>query len=140
MTPCKFNNCENKAKARGLCEGHYQQQRRGRSLAPLQRRAKNGSGMGKAEQQRRERYGLWPEQFQALIEKQNGKCAICSTEDPGGHGDWHVDHDHSCCDYKGSCGKCVRGLLCQRCNIGLGYFQDNNNYLQSAINYLSRSL
>jgi len=34
-----------------------------------------------------------------------------------------VDHNHACCPEKRSCGKCRRGLLCLRCNIGLGYIE-----------------
>ena len=35
----------------------------------------------------------------------------------------HIDHDHSCCPGKGSCGQCVRGALCARHNVYLGYLE-----------------
>lgn len=83
------------------------------------------------------RYGLTIAEFDALVAKQDGKCAICGTDDPGGNGVWHVDHDHSCCTgRKISCGRCVRGLLCNRCNIGLGNFKDNPDVLRAAVSYL----
>lgn len=67
------------------------------------------------------RYGLTLETFDALLSAQGGCCAICGTDDPGGVGAWHVDHDHSCCsEAKGSCGRCVRGLLCMKCNHRVG--------------------
>lgn len=85
------------------------------------------------------RYGLTDAQFEAMIRDQGGRCAICSTNQPGGSGVWHIDHDHRCCgERRKSCGKCVRGLLCSRCNIGLGNFGDDPKVLESAIAYLQR--
>jgi len=75
-----------------------------------------------------------------LLREQDG-CAICHTWEPGTGpgGGWTIDHDHSCCPQKGrSCGKCVRGVLCQPCNRGLGQFRDNIDRLKSAVNYLER--
>lgn len=42
-------------------------------------------------------------------------CGICGAKSEA------LDHDHKCC--KDGCPNCVRGGLCRRCNIGLGYFE-----------------
>jgi len=83
------------------------------------------------------RYGLTPDDFDELVRAQGGTCAICGVGSAGGQGVWHVDHDHACCSgRKKSCGKCIRGLLCSRCNIGLGNFKEDPNVLRQAIAYL----
>ena len=82
------------------------------------------------------RYGLTLESFAALLAAQDGKCKICGTTEPGGQGRWHVDHDHACCPRKSSCGKCIRGLLCTHCNIGIGNFADSPEHLRAAASYL----
>lgn len=67
------------------------------------------------------RYNLTAEQYDDLVEDQQGRCALCGRAEPGGKGSWHIDHDHSCCPGRTSCGKCVRGLLCNGCNLGAGH-------------------
>lgn len=54
-------------------------------------------------------YGMSVEEFEEMLEAQEGKCAVCRAPEPGGRGQWHVDHCHST-------GK-IRGLLCHPCNI-----------------------
>lgn len=61
-------------------------------------------------------YGLTEENYQNLLDDQGGLCAICRRPP---RKKLHVDHDHSCCPTKISCGKCIRGLLCSRCNSSL---------------------
>lgn len=63
-------------------------------------------------------YGLTEETYERLVEHQAGRCAMC--REPFGDKVPHIDHDHSCCAGKKSCGKCVRGLLCAACNMALG--------------------
>lgn len=82
-------------------------------------------------------YGLTREEFEAILEAQGGGCAICKTKEPGKqHGRWVVDHDHACCADRKSCGSCIRGLLCTRCNVGLGSFGDDTASLLAAVEYL----
>lgn len=84
------------------------------------------------------RYGLTPEQFDAMLAEQRGVCAVCGTDDPGDGKAWRIDHDHRCCPSGRSCGKCVRGLLCHQCNAGIGYLRDDPAVLAAAIDYLAR--
>ena len=75
------------------------------------------------------KHGLTPESFAALLESQGGKCAICGTSEWGGPGKRpHVDHNHET--------GAVRGLLCVRCNSGIGQFKESTQRLLLAVDYL----
>lgn len=87
---------------------------------------------------RKAKYKITQEQFDALFLSQGSKCAICGRQDSGWKGRWHLDHDHSCCDGAKSCGKCIRGILCQPCNLLLARAKDSVETLAGAIKYLSR--
>lgn len=79
------------------------------------------------------RYGLTVAEYEAILARQGGVCAICRQVSAP----WHVDHDHSCCPMKlRSCGKCVRGLLCSKCNTGIGQFRDDPQWLMRAGAYV----
>lgn len=81
---------------------------------------------------RQKRYGLDPQRF---AEMANLGCQICGKSEPTEAG-WQVDHDHSCCPGAFTCGRCVRGLLCARCNLLIGKAQDNPGILLAAAEYL----
>jgi hypothetical protein len=83
------------------------------------------------------RYGITFAQFTELLEAQGRCCAICGTTEPGGRGNFHIDHDHACCPGIKSCGKCIRGLLCSACNTSLGGFKDDPKRLLAAVAYLT---
>lgn len=83
------------------------------------------------------KYGLTVEQYDELYQQQNGQCAICNIELISlTKKEVQIDHDHSCCDYDGSCGQCIRGILCGECNRGLERFKDDATLLRQAANYL----
>jgi hypothetical protein len=82
------------------------------------------------------RFNLSRQQFDDLLDSQNGRCAICSSDTPG-KSHWAVDHDHACCPESGrSCGDCIRGILCGRCNLALGLINDDASILESMKHYL----
>jgi Recombination endonuclease VII len=85
-------------------------------------------------------YNLTISQYEDMLRKQNGVCAICKQPNSNGRA-LAVDHDHSCCPTKlSSCGKCIRGLLCSNCNIGLGNLRESHVVLLAAIEYITKSV
>jgi hypothetical protein len=83
----------------------------------------------------RSRYGMTPEEYDAMLKTQNGVCAICSQPETTKHKkgtakSLSVDHDHKT-------GK-RRDLLCHNCNCGLGRFMDDPIRLENAAAYLRR--
>lgn len=85
------------------------------------------------------KYGITNEQYEDMLEQQNYSCKICGGKETTFRKRLSIDHDHSCCAGEGSCGKCIRGLLCHHCNAALGNVRDNIQTLQSMIGYLQQS-
>lgn len=78
---------------------------------------------------RLKRFGKTPEYYEETLEAQGGGCAICGATEPGGKSEefFTIDHHHG--------NNLVRGLLCTRCNLGLGQFRDDPDLLRSAADY-----
>lgn len=81
------------------------------------------------------KYNITLENYHNMLKEQNYCCAICGeqetrTNPTTGISQLCVDHDHKT-------GK-VRGLLCNKCNTGIGYFKENIDILNNAINYLNK--
>lgn len=87
------------------------------------------TGANRKAARRKAAYGLSPRRFDEMWQEQGGRCAICPEElDESVRHGVHVDH----CHFDGD----VRGLLCGRCNTGLGHFRDDPELLMAAATYL----
>lgn len=74
-------------------------------------------------------YGLTRADYEAMLAAQNNCCAICKTSVEGERNKrFHIDHDHTTGEN--------RGLLCSRCNVGIGMFAEAEDRLLAAIEYL----
>ena len=82
------------------------------------------------------KYKISIDEWDKILEKQNMVCKICK-------GDalrfFVVDHDHSCCKGSSTCGKCIRGILCENCNRALGLVKDSVEILEEMVRYLNAS-
>ena len=79
-------------------------------------------------------YGISLETFNLIFIKQKGQCPICTKQLSLEHLSADravVDHDHT----DGH----VRGIICNECNRGLGYFRDSVTALQNATKYLEEN-
>lgn len=82
----------------------------------------------------RRKYGITSADYEALHDAQGGVCGICKLpemfDDPKSGRPRLLSVDH--CAETGA----VRGLLCFRCNRGIGQFRDDAALLTSAAAYL----
>lgn len=150
---CSFAGCTKLAKSGGLCNGHIKQKSRGTVLKPLNPTLAANSPNFKALSQSNKVCSVF-ECFKPVM----GKGFLCRTdhnrmtkfslsvlqylalpdscESCGDTWRLSIDHDHSCCPGKGSCGLCVRGVLCSRCNTALAFLQDSPSKIKHLLDYI----
>jgi hypothetical protein len=117
---CSLEGCEIVGKMRrGWCERHYRQWLKTGELTTAVFRMKR-SPIEQIENQAllqrkwhlKRNFKLTLEEYDAMFEFQEGRCAICLSNNPGwGFKHFSIDHDHSCCPTLKTCGECIRGLL-----------------------------
>jgi Autographiviridae endonuclease VII len=76
----------------------------------------------------RNKFGLTVEEYDEILEAQDGVCALCDSLPTPGIS-LHVDHDHGTGE--------IRGLLCVRCNNALGLFREDPDLLKRAVRYVT---
>lgn len=150
---CMYEGCERQVSSvtKALCQTHMRHLRVFGELRPIdegrgdrskwvscpvtgcrhERNPFNGSPMCNRCNEAAKRFGMSREAYAEMMT--GAICGICHRGDEK----LQVDHDHTCCPDAGkSCGKCVRGPLCGRCNWILGQIEDDRSILASAIAYL----
>jgi len=157
---CSINGCEGKYAARGMCMTHYKQvmvrtytdKAKEYEKIRYQRIKNNPIAMEKKRVYRnlpdvklktknkylQRTFNITLDQYNILLKQQDNKCFICKRDQSEFSKALSVDHNHSCCPGKESCGKCVRGLLCDLCNYLIGYCNDNTKTLVEAIKYIEK--
>lgn len=109
------------------CEAEYAKTYKAQNEEKLQDKWRKASRKYSSTDMRRnktlKKYGLTKDGYNLMYTEQDGCCKICKTNI-----NLCVDHNHDT-------GK-VRGLLCNKCNVGLGCFIDDIELLEKAIEYL----
>lgn len=143
---CTVDGCSRNQDTKGLCSTHYQRYLTNGSAgsAEISPRAikpcainlcsKNGglkdSLLCSQHRQLARNYGIDEDRYTVLA---NSPCQICRATSSV----MSIDHDHSCCSGRESCGACVRGALCSRCNRVLGSVGDDVALLKAMVLYLA---
>jgi hypothetical protein len=118
---CFYKTSKKSTRRRNVCKKCVSMQYTATPTTPEQKEQKQAN-------HRLRKYGVTREDYASMMDSQGGVCAICA-EGCDLHGHLCVDHDHATGE--------VRGLLCHRCNAGLGYFKDDQALMRAAIGYVS---
>ena len=110
---CIVDGCGKPISARGYCASHYNKKMWSDGYRPPSVNAESSR-----DARLKHRYGVTGAEYDALVEAQGGKCAICH-QPPGANVRAHwggklcIDHCHET--------DTIRGLLCNDCNLAVGY-------------------
>lgn len=98
-------------------------------LNEYRRRRRNEPGVKARERagHLRRKFGITPEQYEAMFVDQRGGCAICGRA-PRSGSSLHIDHDHDT--------GAVRALLCFSCNAAIGHLRDDADRVRRVLSYL----
>lgn len=144
---CSVDGCGRPAVSRTYCTAHYQRwMRNGAPGDGLLRKARyepddscgvpgcqkkvRANGYCASHNRRLSKFGITHAELEQMLQSQRGRCAICRAAQPGGSGDWCIDHDH----VTGQ----VRALLCTRCNCAIGLLQDDPQIIRAAARYVEK--
>jgi hypothetical protein len=146
---CSVESCSEKHYSLGYCSSHYYRLKNTTTVSPevpIKKlvygqvgcliiscgRPHYSNGVCRNHNTTYRTYGITVEK---LVEFLDSSCRICNSIDT-----LSIDHDHSCCAGSTSCGSCVRGVLCQKCNRGIGQLNDDPELLRKAASYLEGTI
>lgn len=134
--PCSVDGCEKPYFGRTYCSMHYERAMKYGDVGQADRTIGIflKGDYSEKERKRFHKYGLMPEDFQKLLASQNFQCALCPAKYKDDQ--WHLDHDHRCCPERRACEKCIRGILCHKCNLGLGFVEKNIEDIDKVLSYV----
>ena len=121
---CSEDGCDKPAKCRGFCNSHYNKAMWASGYRPPSTNAESRRAA-----RMRHRYGIEPSEYEKRVVEQGGLCAVCQqppTTNVRSHwgGKLCVDHEHGT-------GR-IRGLLCNDCNLAVGYGKTPDILLRAA--------
>lgn len=150
---CIVTNCFGPSHARGFCRFHYHRDRYEHRKALPVETWEHGTysrwyygdcrcepcceaNAVRIKRARLGKFKMSPEQYNEMLAGQGGGCAICGALKSTDGKSLHVDHDHDCCPGPTSCGKCVRGIVCNLCNSTMGIARHDVYRLRRLADYL----
>lgn len=139
-TNCNYINCDGKSEYGLLCRKHHKVVNRNNPRFRCKiidcGEVVITKGLCHKHEVATRRYGIDHKTLSNMIGESTGICKICNQK-PGQKG-LHIDHDRKCCDKIGSCGSCVRDLICYRCNVALAHINEDYALMKKALEYLTR--
>lgn len=129
--PCKYKRKEAHRKANREQYNAAKRRTRNANLEQYQRTAREWQRSNPDKLRNyelRKRYGITPDEYDRILAQQGGKCACCGRDANTCGRRLFVDHCHET-------GR-IRGIICNRCNYGIGALGDNIEGLNRAIEYL----
>lgn len=112
--PCSVSLCEKVHYAKGYCRMHYSRLERNGQIEPKNKVQKD---LSLKAYNLRVRYLMTLEEF---YKRSANGCELCGDKPERA---LHVDHDHKCCRGQVTCGNCVRGVICNKCNKAVDKYE-----------------
>lgn len=143
---CSLDNCNSPHYSSTFCRMHYERYKRNgeteRQLTPMDK-VYYYDGQKKftyRDSRIRHLSKFYNMSMETYDEMAKAGCWVCGRTHNYSRR-LHVEHDHKCCPSNKSCGECVRGIVCNKCNILIGKYEknqmrDDNPNKQKVINYL----
>jgi hypothetical protein len=144
---CAAYKCTRKHYSMNYCAAHYARFKNGGDIQEAKpvkilkynqvgcqvsfcNKAHHAAGLCRTHDTTKRTYSLSTERLVDMLSK---PCEVCGSSE-----NLTIDHNHQCCNARFSCGKCVRGTLCQNCNRSIGQAKESPAILRLLAEYIDR--